>query len=128
VACMFNSGEYNSPLAKQWLKFCQTNVPPLGQGGGRMGHDEYTHYYFAQALHVLGDKGYEKLFPDSRPEDRLTWSAYRKTTFDFLVKSQNADGSWTSTNNWGHIGPIYATAVALSIMQLDNGTLPIYQR
>lgn len=126
VACMFNSGEYNSPLAKQWLKYCQTAIPSLGQG--RLGHDEYTHYYYAQALYVLGDEGYAKLFPDSRPGDRLTWTAYRKTTFDFLKNSQNGDGSWTSSQNWGYIGPVYATAVALTIMQLDKGTLPIYQK
>ncbi|MDW8266669.1 MAG: terpene cyclase/mutase family protein [Gemmataceae bacterium] len=126
VACMFNAGEYTSPLAKRWLLFCRDNISPLGIG--RMGHDEYTHYYYAQALYILGDDGFAKLFPDSKPADRLTWSRYRKETFGMLLKMQNADGSWTGSGNWGYIGPVYATSIFLTIMQLDKGTLPIYQR
>src|SRR5207244_2118143 len=74
ISCAFSAGEYSSPLAKKWLKFCQTAIPALGSGGGRMGHDEYTHYYYAQALYILGDAGYARLFPEVRPEERLTWS------------------------------------------------------
>jgi hypothetical protein len=122
IACMFSSGEYTSPLAKRWLKFCQTHIP-LAQGN-RFGHDEYTHYYWGQALYILGDDGYAKLFPDSREDNRLTWSKYRKGMFDHLVRSQNAEGYWTG----GYIGPIFTTAVYLTILQLDNGTLPIYQK
>ena len=127
IACMFSAGEYNSPLAKRWIKFCQTSIPSLNQGY-RMGHDEYTHYYYAQALYILGDQGYAKLFPDSRESERLTWSKYRKEAYDYLKSNQNSDGSWSGSGNWGHIGPVYATAIALTILQLDNGTLPIYQR
>jgi hypothetical protein len=126
VACMFSAGEYNSPLAKQWLGFCRDNIPLGGGvgGGGRFGHDEYTHYYYAQALYILGDKGYEKLFPEAKGERALSWSKYRKTMFDHIVRMQNADGSWTG----GGIGTIYSSAIYLTILQLDNGTLPIYQR
>jgi len=28
----------------------------------------------------------------------------------------------------GFIGPVYTTAINLTILQLENGTLPIYQR
>jgi len=28
----------------------------------------------------------------------------------------------------GYIGPVYTTATNLTILQLENGTLPIYQR
>jgi hypothetical protein len=122
ISCGFSAGDYNSPLVKRWLTFCKNNVPMLG--GGRFGHDEYTHYYWAQALYILGDDGYAKLFPDSKPDDRLTWSKYRKATFDNLVRTQGSDGSWTG----GHVGPVFITAVHLTIMQLDNAVLPIYQR
>ncbi len=30
--------------------------------------------------------------------------------------------------NQGYIGPIYTTAINLTILQLENGALPIYQR
>jgi hypothetical protein len=122
VACGFSSGEYQSPLAKRWIKFCQVHVP-IGQIH-RFGHDEYTHYYYAQALYILGEDGYGKLFPESREGDRLSWSRYRKAMFDHLLRSQSSDGSW----NGGYIGQIFATTAYLTILQLDNGTLPIYQR
>lgn len=128
IACGFSAGEYNAPLVKKWIKYCQTAIPALGGGGGRLGHDEYTHYYYAQALYTLGDTGFAKLFAESRPEDRLTWSQYRKATFDHLVQTQAADGSWSGSGNWGYIGPIYATTMYLTILQLDKGTLPIYQK
>jgi hypothetical protein len=122
VACGFNAGQYHSPLAKRWLQFCQAHVP-IGNVH-RFNHDEYTQYYYAQALYVLGDDGYARLFPQSRESERLTWSKYRKVMFDHLVRTQSADGSW----NGGYIGQIFATTAYLTILQLDNGTLPIYQR
>jgi hypothetical protein len=128
VACMFNAGEYKNPLCKKWLTYCKDNISLLGSAAGRRGHDEYTHYYYAQALYILGDDGYRELFPESRPEDRLSWTKYRNATYDVLVKGQSADGSWSGTGNWGYIGPVYATSIYLTILQLENGTLPIYQR
>lgn len=128
VACGFSGGEYTSPLVKGWLRVCKNTIRGIAEGGGRMGHDEYAHYYYAQVLYALGDTGYAKLFPDARPEDRLTWTKYRKATFDHLVRNQNQDGSWSSSGQWGSVGPIYSTAIALTILQLDNAALPIYQR
>jgi hypothetical protein len=122
ISCGFAAGEYQSDLVKKWFKFCQQNVPLLG--GGRFGHDEYTHYYYAQAIYALGENGYAKMFPDSKENERLTWSKYRSATFKNLLQSQGADGAW----NGGHVGPVFITAVHLTILQLDNGTLPIYQR
>jgi hypothetical protein len=122
ISCGFSAGEYNSPLVKKWFKFCETNVPLLK--GARFGHDEYTHYYYAQALFCLGDDGYAKMFPDSKDADRLSWKKYRESTFEHLMQSQAADGSWTGS----HVGPVFATAVYLTVVQLDNNCLPIYQR
>lgn len=122
IACQFSAGEYSSPLAKKWLTYCKTAIP-LGRVG-RSGHDEYTHYYYAQAMYILGDKGYAKLFPKSSQDDQLTWGKYKAQMFDFIAKNQTADGSWTG----GYIGPIFTTTVYLTILQLDKSTLPIYQR
>lgn len=122
IACAFSAGEYNSPLAKKWITFCKTAIP-IGQAG-RVGHDEYTHYYYGQAMFIMGDQGYAKLFPDSKEDDRLTWTKYRKSMFEHLAKTQGKDGSWTG----GYVGPIFSTCVYLTVLQLDNSTLPIYQR
>lgn len=122
ICCGFSAGEYNSPLVKKWFKFCKQRVPMLGTG--RFGHDEYTHYYYAQAMYMLGDDGWAKLFPDDPPDAQMTWSKYRKDTFDFLKRTQQSDGSWTG----GHVGPVFITAVHLTMLQLDKAALPIYQR
>jgi hypothetical protein len=128
IACSFASGEYDSKLAKKWISFCRTRIPLITQGN-RFGHDEYTHYYYAQALYILGDDRYGKLFPKSNQSEWLTWSNYRKGTFEALLKLQDKEtGRWEGSGNWGHIGPVYATAVFLTIMQLDKGVLPIYMR
>jgi len=130
VACLFNSGEYKDEFAKKWLKSCQKTIPPglgMQQGGIRIGHDEYTHYYYAQCVYVLGEKGWDKLFPNEGGE-KVTWTTYRDKMFDDLVKAQNKDGSWTSNQGGFGIGPVYSTAIYCTIMQLDKGTLPIYQR
>jgi hypothetical protein len=126
IACGFSSGEYNSPDVKKWFKYCKSAIPSLG--GGRMGHDEYTNYYYCEAVYMLGDEGWAKMFPDSRESDRITWTKYRKDTFDFLKRNQNGDGSWSGSGMWGHIGPVYATSMALTMMQLDKGVLPLFQR
>ncbi len=124
IACGFSAGDYHSPLIKQWFKFARDRVPMLG--AGRFGHDEYTHYYFAQAMYMLGNDGWNKLFPgDKNP---MTWNKYRETTFKYLkdtMVKEGADyGYWTG----GHVGPVFITGVHLTILQLDKAALPIYQR
>ncbi len=52
------------------------------------------------------------------------WKAYRKEIFARLVGEANADGYWDQ----GFMGAAYTTAMNLTILQLDRGTLPIYQR
>jgi squalene cyclase len=126
IACGFSAGEYNSPLVKKWFLYCQKTI---SIGGTRMGHDEYTHYYYAQAVYALGEDRWAKMFPSSPRRDWVTWKAYRKALFDELKSNQSADGSWGATNWTAQgIGPMYVTAVYLSIMQLDKAVLPIYQR
>src|SRR6266849_5583798 len=78
ISCMFSAGEYKSELAKKWIKFFQRAIPIDKSGADSFGHWEYTHYYYAQALYVLGENGYAKMFPEARPDERLTWSRYRE--------------------------------------------------
>ena len=101
-------------------------IPP--QLSNRIGHDEYTHYYYAQCVYILGDDGWEKMFGGAAGGEKLTWTAYRTSLFDQLLRTQNADGSWTGGGGFGSVGPVYTTSIYLTIMQLDKGTLPIYQR
>jgi hypothetical protein len=124
ISCLFSAGEYTSPLAKKWVKYCQSAIPIDKSGRDSFGHWEYTHYYYAQAIYILGEEGYAKMFPESAPADRLTWSKYRDVVFDYIASRQSPDGSW----NQGNIGTLFTSACHLTILQLDNGSLPIYQR
>ncbi len=128
ITCGFSAGEYKSDLIKRWIKFCQLHLGTPGDGR-RVGHDEYTHYYFAQVVYSLGEDRYKKLFPDARSDEIISWKKYRKAVFDEFKTTQDADGSWT-TNNWTarSVGPVYVTACFLTMMQLDKAALPIYQR
>jgi hypothetical protein len=127
ICCGFSAGEYDSPLVKKWFGYCKTRLTWLNSGG-RMGHDEYTHYYFAQAVYALGEDGWGKLFPNDKGNDRLTWKKYRQDSFDALIKSQHDDGSWSGHNWTAQFGKVYVTACYLTILQLDNNALPIYQK
>jgi hypothetical protein len=128
ICCGFGYGDYKSDLVKKWLKYCQTRLTMPGEGR-RMGHDEYTHYYYAQVAYVLGEDRFAKLFPDAKSDELLKWSTYRKDLFDEYKRTQSADGSW-SADSWTArmVGPVYVTACYLTIMQLDKGALPMYQR
>jgi hypothetical protein len=128
ICCGFSAGEYQGDLVKKWLGFCQNTLSIPGDGR-RMGHDEYTHYYYAQVVYVLGEDRYKKLFPKASSDELLTWKKYRKSVFDEFKRSQSADGSW-SADSWTArmVGPVYVTACYLTVLQLDKAALPIYQR
>jgi hypothetical protein len=107
VACLFNAGEYDNKFVPKLLTYCEKN---LGLGNGQNdGHWHYAHYYYAQVLYREGGK---------------KWEDYRKKIYPRLVTEAGSDGSW----NQGYIGQVYTTAINLTILQLEKGVLPIYQR
>src|SRR5262249_28780082 len=121
VACAFSAGDYSSAFAKKWIAFCHKNIP---YGRGRMPHDEYQNYYLAQAVYVLGEDRNKATVPTAAASDCLTWSRFRDVMHPYLKASQTTDGSWTGN----YVGPVFGTATALTILQLENNTLPIYMR
>jgi hypothetical protein len=122
VACSFSAGQYKGDLAKKWIKFCKDSIPVAK---GRVSHDEYQSYYFSQFVYVLGDERYGEMFPNEDKSTWLTWSRYKEAMFPYLIDAQDKNsGSWTS----GYIGPVFTTSVNLTILQLEKGILPIYQR
>ena len=123
LACMVTTGDRDSDFARKWLQYCQRTLP-VTKPDPAFGRDEYLQYYYAQSLYILGDTGYAKLIPGSKPADQLTWSKYRETVFDAILSLQDDDGGWRK----GSIGPSYATACYLTILQLDNEAAPIYRR
>ena len=113
------------PSIVRWFEFCKKNIPI---GKGRVGHEEYQMYYFAQGMYALGDDRYAQLFPGEPKETHLTWTKFKEALFPVILDSQDkATGGWTGSGGYG-IGPTFVTAINLCILQLEKGILPIYQR
>jgi squalene cyclase len=122
ICCGFSAGQYKSELPKRWIKYCKDNIPV---GKGRQSHDEYQTYYFAQAVYALGDDKYGEMFPNDPKDGWLTWSKYKDAAFQQILDGQDkTSGGWTG----GYIGPVFATSVNLTVLQLEKGILPIYQK
>ena len=109
VATLFSTGEYESAQVKKMLEYCERNVWPAGGSNSHGGHWHYMHYYFGQVAYRQGDEMWDKYFADIGQQ---------------ILRSQSSDGSWKE----GYVGPVYTTAINATILQFDNGFLPIYQR
>ncbi len=109
VACWFNAGQYDNPMAKKALEFCKRNIGVGNTRQGVWGHYFYAHLYMAQVMYLAGDKEWDAYFPKLR---------------DHLIATQNDDGSWDGDS----VGRVYGTAIALIILQLPDAYLPIMQR
>jgi len=114
LACRFSITDLffdeKNELCKKWFKYCQTEIP-VGRAI-QFGRDELTHYYYAQAVYSSGGDA---------------WSGYRTAMFDHLQSSQHKDGSWPSGDGTSD-GPVHATAVWCTILQLDGNGHPSTQR
>ena len=108
VACLFNAGEYKGDYVNKLLDFCKRNLFDVNNPRNAYGHWHYTYYYYSQALYRLGGKD---------------WDDFRSRLHEKILKEQSGDGYWS-----GNIGPIYVTALNLTMLQLENAYLPIYQR
>ena len=109
IACLFNAGDYDDKYVPKLMRYCELNLGAQGNPNLSFGHWHYAHYYYSQ---VLYREGGEK------------WKAYRNEIYGKLVNEANSEGFWDQ----GFIGAAYTTAINLTILQLDRGTLPIYQR
>lgn len=107
VAVLFNAGEYEqTPEIKKMMAYCNDNVWP---GGGQdFGHWHYMHYYYAQVMYRLPDQ----------------WEKYSRWIEGEILTKQSPQGSWEDNT----VGAVYVTAINTTILQLEKGYLPIYQR
>ena len=107
LATLYNAGDYDSKHVPDMMKYARRELHSLNNSG--FGHWHYTYLYYSQVIYRQG------------PDD---WNDFRNKLYDRIVGQQNADGSWKDSS----VGPIYATACNLIMLQLDRGLLPIYQR
>ncbi|MEM9110161.1 MAG: prenyltransferase/squalene oxidase repeat-containing protein [Planctomycetota bacterium] len=114
LPCMYSTGDYESEMAEACLAYvfkmyCKDgNDRSFNKNGG---HTFYGHYYAAQAFYQAGDEYWDTYFPVAR--DQL-----------IQLQGQGGEGAW----NGDGVGPVYGTALALTILQLPYKYLPIYQR
>ncbi|MCI0699808.1 MAG: hypothetical protein L0241_01815 [Planctomycetia bacterium] len=117
-------GTRPDPLAR-WVKSAKVSTAQQMQflrTGGVFGLLPY--YHMARVAYSLGETGHRKLDPEARDDDLMRWSTYRTGLFKVLKDSQGKDGSWSDPN----YGPVYYTAIALVILQLDNDYIPAFSR
>ena len=107
LACLFNAGQYDSKYVPKLLDYCKKNLYDVSSRS--FGHWHYTHYYYAQVLYREGGK---------------QWENYRNPLHAKILAEANADGSWPEDS----IGNVYTTSINLTVLQLEKGALPIYQR
>ena len=107
IACLYNAGDYDSEYVPRILKYCQDKLANISNSG--FGHWHYAHYYYSQVMYREGN---------------TTWEGYRDKIYAKIVSEASPDGSWTQ----GYIGAVYTTAINLTVLQLENAALPIYQQ
>ena len=107
IACLFNAGDYDDEYVPKLMNYCKKQLDNISNQG--FGHWHYAHYYYSQVLYREGGKA---------------WEEYRDKIFARILSEAGSDGSW----NQGYIGTVYTTASNLTILQLPQGALPIYQR
>ncbi len=108
LAALYNAGDYDGQHVPDMLKFCQKNLYRLSGQAQHFGHWHYTYLYYSQVVYREGGE---------------IWTTFRDRLYNQIVRQQAASGSWS-----GNHGPIYITSVNLTILQLERGFLPIYQR
>jgi hypothetical protein len=110
IACLFNAGEYDDTHVPRMLDYAGKHLGNIANNS--FGHWHYAHFYYAQVMYREGGD---------------TWAAYRDQVAKRLLSeaSEGRDGLFWPQ---GYIGNVYTTATNLTILQLDRGALPIYQR
>ena len=113
IACLFSAGEQDDPMAQKLMKYCEKNIwPAQGGSSGYSGYWHYMHFYYAQVMY----------------RDPERWPTYRNFLASQIRPKQTNGGPDDGSFIDNRIGPAYTTAINCTILQLDNGFLPIYQR
>jgi len=110
IACLFNAGEYDDTHVPRMLDYAEKHLGNIANNS--FGHWHYAHFYYAQVMYREGG---------------AKWDSYRDQVAKRLLSeaSEGRDGLFWPQ---GYIGNVYTTATNLTILQLDRGALPIYQR
>lgn len=107
VAVLYNAGVYDDqPFVDKAVQFCKSKLSVEVENTG---FHLYAHLYWSQALYQRGGDD---------------WVDYYRRATKWLGGRQRADGSWAGDG----VGPVYGTAIALTMLQLPQALVPILQR
>lgn len=115
VACFYAAGVYDrstggggkeAEMVERLVQYVRRSAMPESSGDG---HYFYTQLYMAQSMYQRGGKDWAEYYPRIRKR---------------LLAMQAPDGSW----NGDSVGTTYGTALALMILQLPYGYLPVTHR
>jgi hypothetical protein len=122
AALALTPAQSDTALAEVLLAGGQSALPPPEKWGQGLGVLE-SYFFPALLAYRLGENGHARLLPKAPAEKLITWKGYRESTFNALLKAQNADGSWDDM-----LGNVRGTALRLAILQMENAALPVLQR
>ncbi len=108
VASLFYAGIYEDQAIDKGVGYLHRVAKP-GTPRSSRAHFFYGHYYAVQAMYLAGGDDWEAWWPAIRQE---------------LIEGQLDDGSWEDRT----VGPAYATAMSLIILQMPKRYLPIFQK
>ncbi|MBM3995960.1 MAG: terpene cyclase/mutase family protein [Planctomycetes bacterium] len=119
IACAYDPADYNKELPKKCIKFSENSFTP----DKKSRFPDYTYFHAALVLHGLGEKGFADIFGKEQPG--MKWSEHRKLCFENARDTQEANGSWKPADP--RADQVYATAIKLIVLQLDNEAVPIFR-
>jgi squalene cyclase len=105
LCVLFLSGQYEPKQKREAVEYLKNNFHSRQ-------HFFYGHYYASHAMHQVGGKEWEE------------W--YGKIN-RHLRERQGPDGGWQGTE-FGGVGPVYQTSIAVIILAVPAHYLPIFQR
>lgn len=105
IAALFYAGMYEGPEISNGLKYLMQFLPGKSQS---QGHYYYGQYYAAQAMFQAGGTYWKQWWPAIRDE---------------LLEKQTEEGYWQ-----GEAGNEYGTAMAIIVLRIPDGLLPIFQK
>lgn len=108
VAALYYAGIYQDKAIDRGVEYLLREAMP-GPTSASRAHYYYGHYYAVQAMYLAGGPAWARWWPAIRDE---------------LVGAQGDDGSWEDRS----VGPTYATAMSLIILQMPKRYLPIFQK
>ncbi len=111
VMSLYLAGKYQAGGIDEGLKYLDEYRADDAREKGRMVHwFYYGHYYAAQAMFQAGGSYWRNWFSWIRAE---------------LLRRQTSEGAWSDDSR---AGPVFATSMALMILEIPYRYLPIFQR